>query len=183
MFGTIGHARLKSGGQAQMEALMQEWLQTSFDWAFPKGWLYYWKSLYLNALDDAAIAEIIDLAASRPSPQSLIGLWHHGGAMTRAGADETAFGSRVAPFLVSFDTTWTDPAHTDRAIAWTRDAWQTMHRYSDGGLYLNFPGFGEEKEALLRAGYGANYDRLAVLKSRYDPDNLFRMNLNIAPRA
>jgi FAD/FMN-containing dehydrogenase len=158
-------------------------LQTGFDWAFPKGWLYYWKSLYVNALDDAALGQIIDLAARRPSPQSLVALWHHGGAMTRTGADETAFGSRDAQYLVSFDTTWVDPADTDRSIAWTRDAWQTMHRFSDGGLYLNFPGFGEEKEALLRAGYGENYDRLVALKRLYDPDNLFRMNLNIAPRA
>jgi FAD/FMN-containing dehydrogenase len=158
-------------------------LQTGFDWAFPKGWLYYWKSLYLNALGDAAIGEIINLAASRPTPQSLIGLWHHGGAMARTRADETAFGSRAAPFLVSFDTTWINPQDTERAIAWTRDAWSAMHRFSDGGLYLNFPGFGEEKEALVRAGYGANYDRLVELKTKYDPDNLFRMNLNIAPRA
>ena len=52
---------------------------------------------------------------------------------------------------------------------------------STGGVYLNFPGLGEEKEALVRAGYGANYDRLAELKAKYDPENLFRMNLNIAP--
>jgi FAD/FMN-containing dehydrogenase len=156
-------------------------LQTGFDWAFPKGWLYYWKSLYLNALDDAAIVQLIDLAGERPSPQAMIALWHHGGAMNRVGADETAFGSRAAPFLVSFDTTWTDPIDTDRAIAWTRAAWSTMHRYSDGGLYLNFPGFGEEKEALVRAGYGANYERLATLKAHYDPGNLFQMNLNIRP--
>ena len=58
-----------------------------------------------------------------------------------------------------------------------------MQPFSKGGSYLNFPGFGEEKEAMLRASYGANYDRLVALKTRYDPDNLFRMNLNIAPRA
>ncbi len=156
-------------------------LQTGFDWAFPRGWLYYWKSLYLNALDDAAIDKVIDLAGARPSPQAMIALWHLGGAMNRVRADETAFGSRAAPFLVSFDTTWTDPVDTDRAIAWTRAAWSTMHRFSDGGLYLNFPGFGEENEALVRAGYGTNYDRLVALKANYDPSNLFRMNLHIRP--
>ncbi len=56
-----------------------------------------------------------------------------------------------------------------------------MQPYSKGGLYLNFPGFGEEKDALVRAGYGANYDRLVELKNRYDPTNLFRMNQNIRP--
>lgn len=156
-------------------------LQSGFDWAFPKGWLYYWKSLYLNVLDDAAIAEITALAGDRPSPQSLIALWRHGGAMARVGADETAFGSRDAPYLDSIDTTWTDPADTEHAITWTRNIWSAMHRYSDGGLYLNFAGFGEEKEALVRAGYGANYERLAELKAKYDPTNLFRMNQNIKP--
>ncbi len=153
-----------------------------FDWAFPKGWLYYWKSLYMRELDDAAIAEVLRWASTRPSPQSLIALWHHGGAMTRVGATETAFGRRDNPYLISFDTTWTDPNDSERAIAWTRDAWAAMHEFSDGGLYLNFPGFGEEKEALLQAAYGANYDRLVELKSQYDPGNLFRMNLNIPPR-
>jgi FAD/FMN-containing dehydrogenase len=58
-----------------------------------------------------------------------------------------------------------------------------MRRFGPGGLYLNFAGFGEEKEALVRAGYGANYDRLATLKAQYDPNNLFRMNQNIVPMA
>jgi hypothetical protein len=58
-----------------------------------------------------------------------------------------------------------------------------MHRFGPGGLYLNFAGFGEEKEDLVRAGYGANYDRLVELKTRYDPGNLFRVNHNIQPHA
>ena len=57
-----------------------------------------------------------------------------------------------------------------------------MQRHGPGGLYLNFAGLGEEKEALVRAAYGANYDRLVELKTRYDPGNLFRMNQNIRPR-
>jgi len=59
--------------------------------------------------------------------------------------------------------------------------WAALDRHSTGGVYLNFPGFGEEKEALARAGYGANYERLAALKAQYDPSNLFRMNINIEP--
>jgi FAD/FMN-containing dehydrogenase len=153
-----------------------------FDWAFPKDWLYYWKSLYLRELDDEAISEIIHLATTRPSSQSLIALWHHGGAMARVGETETAFGRRDNRYLISFDTTWTDPDESEQAIAWTRDAWAAMHQFSDGGLYLNFPGFGEEKEELLRAAYGVNYDRLVDLKTKYDPGNLFRKNLNIPPR-
>lgn len=54
---------------------------------------------------------------------------------------------------------------------------------STGGLYLNFPGLGEEKDELVRAGYGVNYERLTALKAKYDPANLFRMNLNIPPKS
>jgi FAD/FMN-containing dehydrogenase len=117
----------------------------------------------------------------RPSPLGLIALWHLGGAIGHVGAEATAFGRRDAPYLLSFDTTWTDPAHSERCIAWTRGAWVDMQRFSRGGLYLNFAGFGEEKEALVRAGYGPNYERLVALKNTYDPTNLFRMNQNIRP--
>jgi FAD/FMN-containing dehydrogenase len=157
-------------------------LQGAFDPFFPKGWLYYWKSLYLDRLDDEAIAAIIGYAADRPSSDALMALWHlGGGAAGRVAADATAFGSRGAPYLLSFDTTWTNPADTERNIAWTRSAWSDMRRFGSGGLYLNFAGFGEEKESLVRASYGANYERLAALKAQYDPTNLFRMNQNIPP--
>jgi FAD/FMN-containing dehydrogenase len=157
-------------------------LQSAFDPFFPQGWLYYWKSLYLNDLDGLTIDAIVRHATDRPTPMSLIALWHlGGGAASRVPAEATAFGRRSAPYLLSFDTTWTDPADTERCISWTRKAWSDTQRFSDGGLYLNFAGFGEEKEALARAGYGANYDRLAVLKAQYDPTNLFHMNQNIKP--
>jgi FAD/FMN-containing dehydrogenase len=101
--------------------------------------------------------------------------------MARVADDATAFGKRSAPFLYSLDTTWTDAKDSDRCIAWTREAWASMQPYGTGGLYLNFGGFGEEKEALVRAGYGANYDRLVELKRVYDPGNLFHLNQNISP--
>jgi len=76
---------------------------------------------------------------------------------------------------------WQDPSQNDDCLAWGRDFWDAMGKHSTGGLYLNFPGLGEEKDDLVRAGYGVNYDRLAQLKAKYDPENLFCMNLNIAP--
>jgi FAD/FMN-containing dehydrogenase len=157
-------------------------LLSAFDPFFPKGWLYYWISLYLDDLGQDVIGSIADYATNRPSPMSLMALWHvGGGAASRVPSGATAFGKRDAPYLLSFDTTWTDPADTEWNIAWTRAAWSDMQRFGSGGLYLNFAGFGEEKEALVRSGYGANYDRLARLKARYDPTNLFHMNQNIAP--
>jgi FAD/FMN-containing dehydrogenase len=157
-------------------------LQSAFDAFFPQGWLYYWKSLSMDRLDDEAIAAIIGYAEARPSPHALMALWHlEGGAAGRVPAEATAYGSRQMPYLLSFDTTWTEDAASECNIAWTRAAWADMRRLGPGGLYLNFAGLGEEKEDLVRAAYGANYDRLVELKSRYDPGNLFRMNQNIKP--
>lgn len=158
-------------------------LQTGFDWAFPKGWLYYWKSHYVDRLDDASLKVIIERARQRPTTQALMAIWHLGGAASRVPANATAFGSRNSPYLLSYDTTWTDPSDTDRCMAWTRDSWAETRTLGSGGIYLNFAGFGEEKEALVRAGYGENYDRLTSLKAKYDPTNLFRMNQNIKPAA
>jgi FAD/FMN-containing dehydrogenase len=156
-------------------------LQSGFDALFPKGQLRYWKSRALAALSDEAIAEIADFAARRPTPLTDLVIWHHGGAMSRVGETETAYGGRAAPFLVTGEASWTDPAQTDEAIAWSRDVWDAMEPYSTGGVYLNFPGLGEEQEALARAGHGENYERLAELKAKYDHANLFRMNINIPP--
>jgi FAD/FMN-containing dehydrogenase len=156
-------------------------LQSGFDALFPKGQLYYWKSRGLAELSDAAIDEIADFAARRPTPFTDLVVWHHGGAMSRVGETDTAYGGRDTPFLVTGEASWIDPAQTDEAIAWSRGLWDAMEKHSSGGLYLNFPGLGEDNDALVRAGYGANYDRLAALKAKYDPDNLFRMNLNITP--
>jgi FAD/FMN-containing dehydrogenase len=156
-------------------------LQSGFDEIFGKGELRYWKSRALAELSEEAIGDILNLAGRRPSPLTDIVIWHHGGAMSRVAETETAYGGREAAFLVTAEANWTDPAQTDDAISWARAVWDAMKRHSTGGVYLNFPGFGEEKEALARAGYGDNYERLAALKAKYDPDNLFRMNINIPP--
>jgi FAD/FMN-containing dehydrogenase len=156
-------------------------LQSGFDAMFPAGELRYWKSRALTGLSAEAIGEIVELAGRRPTPLTDIAIWHHGGAMNRLDETETAYGGRDAPFLVTAEANWTDPAQNDEAISWAREVWDTMDRFSTGGVYLNFPGLGEEKEDLARAGYGENYDRLVALKAKYDPDNLFRMNINIPP--
>ena len=156
-------------------------LQSGFDALFPKGGLYYWKSRALAELSAEAIDDIADFAGRRPSPLTDIVVWHYGGAMSEVGETDTAYGGRDANFLVTGEASWDDPAVTDDAIAWGRAFWDTMGRHSTGGLYLNFPGFGEEKEALVQAGYGVNYERLTELKAKYDPENVFRLNLNIPP--
>jgi FAD/FMN-containing dehydrogenase len=160
-------------------------VQSAFDPFFAKSErLNYWKSLYLDRLDDKAIDRIVARAAERPSPWSLIDIWQLGGAMARTRPEDTALGARDTPYLLSIDTSWTDPGKTQTSIAWTRDFWTEMRPFSRDRVYLNFPGQGEEGETLLRASYGdANYERLVDLKTKYDPENLFRLNQNIRPRS
>jgi FAD/FMN-containing dehydrogenase len=156
-------------------------LQSGFDAIFPKGELRYWKSRSVTEFSDEVIGKIIELASRRPTPLSDIVTWHHGGAMSRVAEEDTAYGGRDVQFLVTAEASWTDPGQTDEAIAWAREVFDAMEPYTTGAVYLNFPGLGEEKDDLARAGYGANYDRLTALKTKYDPDNLFRMNINIPP--
>ncbi|HEX2280493.1 MAG TPA: FAD-binding oxidoreductase [Thermomicrobiales bacterium] len=159
-------------------------IQGAFDPFFPKGLNYYWKSILIDGMSDDVITTLCRMAAERPSPRTMIDVWHNGGAMQRVDATDTAFGDRGAPFMIGIESTWSDDAESEANISWTREVWSELHRYSSSGaVYLNFPGFGEEKENLVRAAYGANYDRLAALKAKYDPDNLFHMNQNIKPHA
>jgi FAD/FMN-containing dehydrogenase len=129
-----------------------------------------------------AIDGIAAAAREVSSDSNLIALWHMGGAIARVPTAATAFAKRKAPYLLSFDTSWTEPKLSDRLIAWTREKVDTMQQYSPGGAYLNFPGLGEDNEELVRTSYAENYDRLVDVKTKYDPGNLFRMNVNIRPR-
>jgi hypothetical protein len=157
-------------------------LQSSFDVFYPAGLHYYWKSSYIDDLRDDAIETMVHRASARPSSMSSVALWHLGGAISRVGETDTCYGRRDAPYLFSAEATWTDTTGDAQNIAWARGSLEAMKPYSKGGSYLNFPGFGEEQEAQLRGAYGVNYDRLALLKGTYDPQNLFRMNLNIKPK-
>jgi FAD/FMN-containing dehydrogenase len=156
--------------------------QSDFDAFFPEGLLYYWKSLYLDHLDDEVINAMVVHAENRPSPQTALIVRHLGGAISRIAEEATAYANRGAMFNLSVDSIWGDPTHSERNIAWTREAWADMREFSDGGIYLNFAGFLEEGEELLHGAYGENYERLVALKNKYDPANLFRMNQNIRPK-
>jgi FAD/FMN-containing dehydrogenase len=155
-------------------------VQAAFDPFFPKGLLQYWKSTYVEELSDALLDEVCDLTRRRPSPRTTMDIWPMAGAATRVAPSDTAFGQR-RPYMIAFESTWTEPRDNDANIAWAREAYGSMKKFSSGGAYLNFPGFGEEKIDLARAAYGDNFDRLSRLKATHDPGNLFRMNINIPP--
>ena len=157
-------------------------VQKLLDEDYPDGWRYYWKSVNVGGLNDGVIEALIQHAESAPSDHSTIDVWFQGGAMGRVGAGESAFGDRSAPILLGIEANWEEEPGEDEAnIAWARDCYAGMRRFSDGGVYLNFPGFLEEGQGLMRDAYGENYDRLVALKDHYDPTNLFRLNQNIEP--
>ena len=158
-------------------------VQRLFDAVIPFGQhRCYWKSRYLDGLGDDVIDLVVEGNRQPPSAGTLSSIWNFGGATAAVPADATAFGDRSMPWMVSFDSIW-DTADQDEAnIAWTRDRWEQLRPYSrQDRIYLNFPGHGEDGEDLTRRSYGANYARLAEIKRRYDPTNMFRFNQNITP--
>jgi hypothetical protein len=155
--------------------------QKVFDADYPRGWRRYWKSLNLNRLEDAGIERIVTHARRQPSPFSTIALWHIGGAVKRVGPAESAFYGRQAAFLLSPEANWQHAADDEANLTWLRDLNADMKAFSDGSSYLNFPGFQEEGDEMIRQAFGAQYSRLAALKQKYDPTNFFSLNQNIKP--
>jgi FAD/FMN-containing dehydrogenase len=153
--------------------------QTLFDPDYPDGGRYYWKSTFLSRLDEEVAAALAGHAAARPSPRSSVDIGVLGGAIARPAPERTAFATRHAPYVLAIEANLEDPADDAANVAWARAVFDDMQRFSSGGSYLNFPGFGEEGELMVRASYAGNYDRLQQVKHRYDPANLFRHNLNI----
>jgi hypothetical protein len=155
--------------------------QKLLDEDYPDGWRYYWKSTNVDGLDDEAIDRLIAHAQAAPSHRSTIDVWYQGGAMGRIKTSETAFGDRSAPMLLGIEANWEEPQDDEANIAWARKCVSDMRRFSDGGMYLNFPGFLEEGQQLMHDAYGENFGRLVTLKNEYDPANFFRLNQNIKP--
>lgn len=142
----------------------------------------YWKSTYLDALDDDAIAFIHERALDRPDPSVLIHVPIMGGATAAVPADATAFGDRSAPFMLSFDGGTYDPANFDTVRAWVRESFEAAGSLAgSGGAYLGFSADATTEKAVVEQQYGDNLDRLKQVKRAYDPDNLFRINNNITP--
>ena len=154
-------------------------LQSSSDAAYPNGQLNYWKSHYIDELGDDLIDSIIDHAARMDSPLSSFYLQHLGGEIGRAGADTAAFGHRAALFDFAILTVWRDPAKTAEHVTWAREFFDAVQPYASG-VYVN--NLGTEGADRVRAAYApATYERLVALKDTYDPENVLRLNQNIAP--
>jgi FAD/FMN-containing dehydrogenase len=155
--------------------------QQILDPDYPDGDFYYWKSIYLDRLDDDVVRALSRHTAARPSPLSSIDVWYLGRAMGRIGPTDTAFCQRSAPYMVGIEANWKDPGTSDANIDWAREVFADLQQFSSGGHYLNFPGFFEERERLLKGAYGPNLARLQAVKAHFDPGNMFCGALNIPP--
>jgi FAD/FMN-containing dehydrogenase len=155
-------------------------LQSGSDAAYPDGQHNYWKSHYIDELTDDVIAAIIEHAPRMSSPLSSFYLQHLGGAIARGDATHSAFGHRDALFDFAILTVWRDPNETAEHVAWARDFFDAMQPHASG-VYVN--NLGIEGAERVKAAYAqGTYERLVALKETYDPDNVLRVNQNIAPR-
>jgi FAD/FMN-containing dehydrogenase len=152
-------------------------LQRGGDSAFPPGRRHYWKAGFLRRLGPEAIDVLVDFAATRPSPYTMIALQQMHGAAARVSPAETAFAHRHDQWDCMILTQWDRPADDERSIRWTRELHAQMEPHLERAVYVNDLG-GDEGDR-VRAAYGANYGRLAAIKARYDPGNFFRWNQNV----
>jgi FAD/FMN-containing dehydrogenase len=155
-------------------------LQSLFDRLYPLGHQWYWKADFVRILADEAIALHLKHAAMLPTMQSTMHLYPINGAAARVKKDSTPWYHRDATWASVMVGVDPDPANKEKISTWAKEYWRELHPYSAGGAYVNF--MMEEGEDRIRATYGENYDRLAKIKKRYDPANLFRVNQNIKPK-
>ncbi|MDB5872023.1 MAG: FAD-linked oxidase [Ramlibacter sp.] len=170
-------APLKAFGKPVADILVRRpyaQMQSLVDATQPKGRRYYWKSEYLADLEPGALQVVAAQAALMPSPHSAIILFQIGGALNELPAGHSPAGNRDALFNCNIASSWESAAGDAANIEWTRGAWQAIKPFSTGGVYLNFLTEDEGSER-TRAAYGAaNFERLAAMKHKYDPGNLFR---------
>ncbi len=156
-------------------------LQGMFDGIYPKGDQWYWKADFVNELSDEAIAAHVEHGTNLPTNKSTMHLYPIDGAASRVAKDATAWAYRDAKWASVIVGVSPDAADNARMTAWARGYWEALHPHSAGGAYVNMM-MADEGNDRIRASYGDNYDRLTSVKKQYDPDNLFRVNQNIAPK-
>ncbi|MBC8144635.1 MAG: FAD-binding oxidoreductase, partial [bacterium] len=176
-------ARIKSFGSPIGDVVQRRpytTLQSLIDATQPKGRRYYWKSEYVPEASDEFIAKAIASARQGPSPHSAIVLFPIGGRLNELSEDHSAVGNRDARIVLNITGAWDDAADDEPNIAWARETWTDMRKFSTGGTYINFLN-AEEGADRIRDAYGDRYDRLVEIKTKWDPQNLFAANKNIVP--
>ena len=155
--------------------------QAAFDPLLTPGARNYWKSHDFAELNDAALDLIVEYAGKLPTPECEIFIAHLDGAAGRVPSGAMAYPHRNATYVLNVHARWRDTDQDDDCVAWARSFFNATSPHSTGGVYVNFMTADEQDR--VRAAYGGNYNRLASLKAKYDPGNLFQVNLNVRPAA
>ena len=155
-------------------------LNSAFDALVPPGLHHYWKANFVKELTDDAIAAHVEHGPRLPAVNSTMHIYPINGACHRVAPDATAFAHRDATFATVIAGMWPpDQVDDEAATDWVRGYYDATAPHSEAGGYINF--MAEDDQDRVRANFGESYDRLAQIKGRYDPGNLFRHNQNIAP--
>jgi FAD/FMN-containing dehydrogenase len=139
----------------------------------------YWKSHEFLEIPDKMIDVLVDFAGRLPDPQTEMAFAQLGGAIARVANDATAYSHREPNFLINVHGRWDGAANDDKCVGWARDLFTALAPFSTGAVYVNF--LTAEEGDRVKMAYGANLAKLVGIKKKYDPANLFRMNINIRP--
>ena len=154
-------------------------VQSIFDGLFVPGLQWYWRADNFTELSDEAIARHVEHGSKIPTMLSTMHLYPVNGAAQRVGKKDTAYSFREALFAEVIVGVDPDPSNAPKITKWCKDYWDALHPFAAGGAYVNF--MMEEGQDRVQATYRDNYQRLAEIKSKYDPKNFFRVNQNIQP--
>jgi FAD binding domain/Berberine and berberine like len=156
-------------------------LNAAFDALVPRGLQHYWKAVFVGELTEDAIAAHLEHGPRVPVVNSTMHLYPINGACHDVPADATAFSHRDANYACVIAGMWPDPADNQANTQWVRDYYAALAPHSQAGGYTNFASADDQQR--VRDNFGAGYGRLAEIKYRYDPGNLFHLNQNIRPTA
>jgi FAD/FMN-containing dehydrogenase len=154
-------------------------LQSAFDGIYPPGDQWYWRADFVETIPDEAIEKHVEWAEKMPTWQCTMHLYPIDGAAHRLGPTDTPWVYRNANWGSVMAGVDKDAANVDAISAWSKGYHEALHPYSAGGAYVNM--MMEEGQDRVEASYGENYERLAKIKAKYDPANLFHVNQNIRP--
>jgi len=154
-------------------------LNSAFDDLYPPGDQWYWRADFVESIPDEAIEKHVEFGESMPTWKCTMHLYPIDGAAHRVGPTETPWAYRNANWGSVMAGVDPDPANVEAIGAWSRGYHDALHPFSAGGAYVNM--MMEEGQDRVEASYGQNYERLATIKGKYDPDNLFHVNQNIQP--
>jgi hypothetical protein len=173
---SVGHALLDQVGPAPFPVV-----QSLFDGLYVSGLQWYWRADNFTELSEEAITRHVEHGSKLPTMHSTMHLYPVNGAPQRVGKSDTPYSFREALFAEVIVGVDPDPANNEEITNWCKNYWEALHPFSAGGAYVNF--MMEEGQERVPATYRENYERLVAIKRKYDPNNFFRVNLNIQPDA